>query len=225
REIVRLLATEGVQVCAVARRLDRLEELAAEFPGKVFPLVNDVTEVETVPDAFIESTRLAGGLDMIVYASGVMATVGETEFDTGKDLSMIRANLDGMVAWLNEAATRMQNTKHGRLVCIGSVAGDRGRYGQPVYNACKAFQATYMEALRNRIARYGVKVVTVKPGPTSTEMTAHLPQKGMMDAKVAAEKIIRLSNRTGEHYLKFSHRVIFAIIRHFPSWVFRRLKV
>ena len=82
-----------------------------------------------------------------------------------------------------------------------------------------------MEALRNRLARYGVAVVTVKPGPTATEMTAHLPQKGMMDARVAAEKIVKLSGRTGEHYLKVTHRVAFAVIKVFPSWLFRRLKV
>jgi len=225
REVVRVLAGEGVQVCAVARREDRLRELEAEFPGKVFGLVNDVTQSETVPAAFAEAARLAGGADLVLYSSGVMPTVEWTEFSTEKDLAMVRTNLDGMVAWLNEAATRAQNTHHGRLVCIGSVAGDRGRGGQPVYNACKAFQATYMEALRNRLARYGVAVVTIKPGPVATEMTSHLPAKGMMDARAAAEKIVRLSDRTGEHYLKFSHRVIFGVIKVFPSWLFRKLKV
>lgn len=225
REVVRVLAGQGVQVCAVARREDRLRELEAEFPGKVFALVNDVTAVETVPAAFAEATRLAGGADLVLYASGVMPPVDWTEFSTEKDVAMIQTNLVGMVAWLNEAATRAQNTHHGRMVCIGSVAGDRGRGGQPGYNACKAFQATYMEALRNRLARYGVAVVTVKPGPVATEMTAHLPAKGMMQAREAAEKIVRLSDHTGEHYLRLSHRVIFGVIKVFPSWLFRKLKV
>lgn len=225
REVVRVLAGQGIQVCAIARRSDRLKELEGEFPGKVFGLVNDVTATETVPTAFAEAARLAGGADLVLYASGVMPPVEWTEFGTEKDLAMVRTNLDGLVAWMNEAATRAQNTHHGRLVCIGSVAGDRGRGGQPVYNACKAFQATYMEALRNRLARYGVAVVTVKPGPVATEMTAHLPSKGMMDAREAAEKIVALSGRTGEHYLKLSHRVIFGVIKVFPSWLFRKLKV
>ena len=111
REIVRVLAEQGVQVCAVARRLERLQELEKEFPGKVFSLVNDVVQTETVPEAFLEATKLAGGLDLIVYASGTMPAVAWSEFNTSKDLAMIRANVDGMVAWFNEAATRMQNTK------------------------------------------------------------------------------------------------------------------
>ena len=61
REIVRELARGGTKVCAVARRADRLNELAAEFPGLVLPLIHDVTDFAAVSAAFQEATRLAGG--------------------------------------------------------------------------------------------------------------------------------------------------------------------
>lgn len=225
REIAVQLAKSGCKVAAVARRIDRLEDLAKAHEGKILPFAHDVTQFEEVPTLFQQITKDLGGFDLIVYASGVMPEVGFHEFNFEKDKAMVDVNLLGAIAWINQAAERMENTKHGSIVCIGSVAGERGRSGQPVYNTTKAAVATYMEAIRNRIARHGVKVVTVKPGPTATEMTKDLHLKGAMPADQAAAKIIKLSTKTGEHFLKPSHALIFMIIRNFPSWLFRKLKV
>lgn len=224
-EIVRQLAKQGCRVAAVARRADRLNGLASEFPTLVFPFEHDVTHYDEVPRLFQNITGQLGGLDLIIYAAGVMPAVGASEFDFAKDREMIDVNLLGAIAWLDQAAVRFQNTKSGSIVGIGSVAGDRGRVGQPVYNTSKAALATYLEALRNRLCRHGVKVVTIKPGPTATEMTAHLHSSGMMPASDVASFVIRKSGRTGEHYVKFTHRLAFFIIRHFPSWLFRKLSV
>jgi decaprenylphospho-beta-D-erythro-pentofuranosid-2-ulose 2-reductase len=224
-EITKQLAANGSLVAAVARRIDKLEQLASEYGGKVVPVEHNVTDYEKVPELFQEITQRLGGLDMIVYAAGVMPEVGWHEYCFEKDRAMVEVNLLGAIAWLNEAACRFENTKSGTIVAIGSVAGDRGRGGQPVYNTTKAALATYMEALRNRVARYGVKVVTVKPGPTQTPMTAKLHLKGAMPASDAARLILAKSETGGEHYLKFSHRIAFAIIRAIPSWLFRKLKI
>jgi len=224
-EVASLLAEGGCRVAAVARRGERLEALAARFPERVLPFVHDVTDYEEVPALFQEITGRLGGLDLVVYASGVMPEVGETEFSFAKDRRMVEVNVLGAIAWLNQAAIRFQNTGTGTIVGIGSVAGDRGRAGQPVYNTSKAALATYLEALRNRLSRHGVTVVTIKPGPVETEMTSHLHLKGALSARRAAEILLRKSARTGEHYLLPQHRLIFAIIRMVPSWLFRKLHI
>lgn len=223
--LVRQLAESGAKVAAVARRGDRLEALCAAFPDQVIPFVHDVRDFDAVPALFAEVTGALGGLDLVIYASGVMPEVGADEFDFAKDRAMIDVNVLGAVAWLNEAATRFGNVGAGTIVGIGSVAGDRGRKGQPVYNASKAFLTTYLEALRNRLHRRGVTVATIKPGPVQTEMTAHLRLRGAMSAEAAAAKILKLSARSGEHYLKLAHRIAFAIIRRIPSPIFRKLNV
>jgi decaprenylphospho-beta-D-erythro-pentofuranosid-2-ulose 2-reductase len=219
-ELVRLMIERGDRVAAVARRGDRLEELEGALR-----FAHDVRRTEEIPALFQDICGQLGGLDMIVYAAGVMPEVGPEEFDTEKDLQMIDVNFAGAVAWLNQAAIRFQNTKAGTIVGIGSVAGERGRQGQPVYNASKAAFKAYLEALRNRLSRQGVKVVTIKPGPTATEMTAHMDQSGMMPARQAAELILKKSPREGEHFLKPTHAIIFAIIRNIPSFILRRLKI
>lgn len=225
RELVRQMAARGDRVAAVARREDRLAELAAEHPQQILPFAHDVAEPETVPELFAEICRQLGGLDVIVYAAGVMPEVGATEYSFEKDRAMIEVNLTGAVAWLNAAADRFQNVGHGTIVGIGSVAGERGRQGQPIYNTTKAALKTYLEALRNRLSKRGVRVTTIKPGPTATEMTAHLKQSGMMGAEEAAERILKVMDSGKEKYLKPSHAVIFAIIRNIPSGIFRRLKL
>lgn len=224
-ELVRQLAQSGTKVAAVARREERLHALEASFPDRVAPFMHDVLDTGEVPELFQRITDALGGLDLIVYAAGIMPEVGVHEYDTEKDLSIFATNVDGAIAWLNQAAQRMDRTGHGTIVGIGSVAGDRGRMGQPAYNASKAALATYLEALRNRLDRRGVKVVTVKPGPVQTEMTAHLHFKNAMSAAEAARRILEVSGRTGEHYLKPAHRLAFYIVKRIPSPIFRRMSL
>jgi len=224
-EMVRLLAEGGCTVAAVARREAPLRELAREYPNRVIPIVHDVTDFAKIPEVFLRCTDAMGGLDLVIYNSGVMPDVAPTEFDFAKDRQMIEVNLLGAIGWLDLAAERFQASKRGVIVAVGSVAGDRGRRGQPVYNASKAGLHTYVEALRNRLSGRGVVVTTVKPGPVETEMTAHLGFRGAMKASVAARIILAKSARGSEQYLKFSHRVIFATIRLIPSWIFRHIPI
>ena len=161
---------------------------------------------------------------MVIWAAGIMPEVGPEEFDSAKDVAMITTNFTAAVAWLDEAALRFKAAGTGTIVGIGSVAGDRGRSGKPAYNASKAGLHTYLEALRNRLSKKGVTVVTIKPGPVDTPMSeTHDIKK--MPVGDAARKIIAASSKPGEHYLKLSHRVIFAVIRLIPSGIFLRMKL
>lgn len=224
REIVRILARGGVKVAAVSRRKGLLDELAKEFPNQVLVFEHDVSNTDEIPGLFLEITKQLGGLDLFVYNSGVMPEVSATEFSFEKDKSMVDVNITGAIAWCNQAAERFMNTKHGSLVGIGSVAGDRGRHLQPVYNASKAFLHTYLESMRNRLSCYGVVVSTIKPGPVDTEMAKNMT-RSKMPVQQAAHLCVSKFDKNGEHYLSFVHRVAFYIIKRIPSPIFRKLKI
>lgn len=224
-ELARQLAARGAIVAGIARRETQLQALKAELGDSFFPYVHDVQQTDETPVVFERVCHDLGGLDLIIYAAGVMPTIGPDEFNTVKDREIFAVNVTGAIAWLNLAATRFQARQGGIIVGIGSVAGDRGRQGQPGYNASKAALATYLEALRNRLSRHGVIVSTVKPGPVDTPMTQQAGIKASMTAEDAASRILKRCLKTGEHYLKPSHRVIFGIIRRVPSPLFRRLKI
>lgn len=223
REIALQLAAEGARVMAIARRTELLAELTKAVPT-IQHMSVDVSNFGDASAAFDQACDRLGGLDAIFYCAGEMSLVGESEFDTQKDASMVEVNLIGGMAWLNPAAERFGAVGSGIIVGIGSVAGARGRKGQPAYNASKAGFHTYLESLRNRLWSKGVRVTTVMPGPVETAMTAHLDRK-KMSARDAAKKIIALAPTGSERYLSLAHAVIFTVIKWMPSFVFRRLRL
>ena len=230
--IARRLTAAGCRTALVARRETELnalrDALNAETGGVVaFAYPHDVTNIHDVKALFAQITQELGGLDLIVYASGVMPSVGPSEYDIEKDSQMITVNVTGAVAWLSEAAARFGKAKAGTIVGISSVAGDRGRTTSPVYGATKAFLNTYLEALRNRVARYGVKVVTVKPGPVKTPMTQGLGKMPFMISVDEAADTILAAAADGAHtvYVPQKWRTIMAVIKAIPSPIFRRLNI
>lgn len=225
REVARQLAKSGCKVAAIARRKDKLDELATEFPGQILPYAHDVKRFDDVPALFQQIARDLDGLDLVIYCSGIMPDVATDEFHFKKDQEIIEINLLGAMAWIDQAAIRFEHTVRGTIVAIGSTAGERGRASFPAYSTSKAALKAYLEALRNRLTTKGVTVTTIKPGPVQTDMIAGTSTKGAMPVESAAEKIIKLAPKGGEHFLKITHAIIFWGIRNTPSFLFRRLKL
>lgn len=231
-ELTKQLAREGVSVAMVARRESEMQRIANELIAQNVTnapriYVHDVNEPACVPALFAQITHDLGGLDLFIYAAGVMPTVAPDEYNWDKDSSMIQVNIAGAVAWLNQAAMRFERAGAGTLVGIGSVAGDRGRSGNPVYGMTKAALATYLEALRNRIGKRGVAVVTIKPGPVDTPMTRGLDKLPLLiPADKAAGLILdACRRRKNVAYVPGVWRPIMAIIRAIPSFLFRRQNI
>ncbi len=232
--IARELVAGGCKVALVARRESELQTFATELNGRsigspvalVYP--HDVTQYEEVPALFQQICHDLSGLDAIVYASGVMPQYAPEEYNFEKDQQQIEVNLLGAMAWINQAAERFGRGQTGTIVGISSVAGDRGRGGMIGYATSKAGFNAYLEAIRNRVGRLGVKVVTVKPGPVNTPMTEALDRSKkplLIEADKAAHLIIDGAKR-GKNvvYVPWMWRPIMAIIRSVPSFIFQRLK-
>jgi short-subunit dehydrogenase len=194
------------------------------LPPNVIICPHDVHDYAAVPALFQTLCHDLGGLDLFIYAAGVMPRISAEEYSFEKDEQTIEVNVLGAMAWCNQAAHRFASTKGGTLVGIGSVAGDRGRRGNPAYSASKAALETYLEALRNRTGQYGVKVVTIKPGPVSTPMTDGLSMPMMIPADVAAQQILKAAER-GKRvaYVPGQWRYIMGIIRAIPSPIFQKM--
>jgi decaprenylphospho-beta-D-erythro-pentofuranosid-2-ulose 2-reductase len=230
--VARRLAGDGCRVALVARRADELARVAREIDAaagqpRASAHVHDVRQTAETPALFQAVCRELGGLDLIVYAAGVMPRVAADEYDFDKDRAMIEVNVLGAISWLNEAAQRFAAAGEGTIVGVSSVAGDRGRRGQPAYCASKAALDTYLESLRNRLRRRGVKVVTVKPGPVETPMTRGLGRLPLMIGADDAGRQILAAARRGSlrAYVPPSWRPIMWAIRHIPSVLFSRLNV
>ena len=215
----------------LARRKEKLGILCDQINsacGEVRALayVHDAADYDEVPDLLRKIVAELGGLDLIVYLAGVNFPSGLRDFNFDGDRKMVEVNLIGAMAWLDPVAAMFQNAKAGQIVGISSVAGDRGRVGNPGYNASKAGLTTYLEALRNRLTRQGVNVLTVKPGFVKTDMLKVVqgPTPFAIPAEKAADDIYKaMLRRKQTLYTPFLWRYIMLVIQHVPSVIFRRL--
>lgn len=232
--LARQLGAQGCRVALVARREETLRQIAGEINGetgetRALVYVHDVRRYDEAPALFQQICRDLGGLDLIIYASGVMSRPSEDEYDFDRDRETIEVNVLGAMAWLNEAAQRFKAAGDGTLVGISSVAGERGRRGFPAYSASKAALTTYLEGLRNRVGRFGVAVVTIKPGPVDTPMTQgsrgqKLPL--LISADEAARQILTAArHRAHTAYVPGTWGPIMTVVKAIPSFVFRKMNL
>ncbi len=168
-----------------------------------------------------------GGLDLVIFSAGINRPPGGLDkYNFDNDREMIETNLLGAMAWLTPVAQMFHSARTGHIIGIGSVAGDRGRVGNPGYNTSKAGLATYLEALRNRLTRHGVHVLTVKPGFMKTDMlkAAQGGTPFAIPPEKAAEDIWKaIRARKQSIYTPSLWRWIMLAIQHTPSFIFRRL--
>lgn len=227
--LARCLADEGYSLALLARRAEMLEELTNEINTKhgatraVF-YVHDVLDYQSVPDLLRQIIADLGGLDSFIFNSGVSHMVGLKKYNFDKDRLTTEVNYIGALAWLNPVAELFQSLQSGQIVGVSSVAGERGRVGNPSYNASKAALTCYLEALRNRLSRYDVNVLTVKPGPVETELTAGMKMPLKISAEQAAADIAKaMRKRKQDVYTHGLWRWIMLVIRNIPSIIFRRM--
>jgi short-subunit dehydrogenase len=228
--LAKKLAQEGYSLALLARNEERLNAVCSEINadgGHAFAYVHDVSEYDKVPDLLRRIVADLGGLDLVVFMAGVNYPPGGIDkYNFENDRQMIEVNLIGAMAWLTPIAEMFQAAQAGQIIGIGSVAGDRGRVGNPGYNTSKAGLATYLEALRNRLTRHGVNVLTVKPGFMKTEMlkAAQGSTPFAIEPEKAADDIIKaMKKRKQQIYTASLWRWIMLAIQHTPSFIFRKL--
>jgi NAD(P)-dependent dehydrogenase (short-subunit alcohol dehydrogenase family) len=230
--LVKQLAGEGYRVAALARRADALDALASDCAagagqsgGAVFVHAHDVKATDDVPELYERIVRELGGLDLFIFAAGIMPPVGKHEYDTAQDLEVLAINLSGCIAWTNAAAQTFRTQRAGTIVGISSIAGDRGRKGFPVYATSKAAMDCYLESLRNRLSEEGVHVCTIKPGFIDTPMTSGMEGLfWLITASQAAERILNAArSRANVRYVPYRWKWVGLTLKLIPSFIFRKL--
>ena len=231
-EIARQLATDGCAVALLGRREEELAKVAASITavgrGSAITRRHDVTHYDTVPALLEELVQTLGGLDLLVYASGIMHSPGEGEYDFAQDRAQIEVNLLGAMAWTTPVVAMFEAKRAGTIIGISSIAGERGRRTFPGYSTSKAAFTTWLEGLRNKASRSGVNIVTVKPGFVDTPMTAAIDRKPMVIPASKAAALILSAARGGGSpsvFVPGQWWLVAMILRHIPSFVFRKLNL
>lgn len=192
----RLLAAQGVRVALLARRAERLEELAAKITadgGQALAVVTDVTDQASVDAAAERVHAEFGQVDLVVNAAGVMLPNPVDEGRTDEWQRMLDTNVTGALriirAFTADLVAAAADGRTADLVNISSIGAHVTFPNYAVYGATKA-ALTYLSAsLRTELGPRDVRVTNIEPGLTDSELAGHVDNAelsgqldGMFDA-------------------------------------------
>lgn len=228
----RLWVQRGDRLFLAARNAQQLQAIAADLSTRgggasVGSKIFDANQYDQHAALLAEATRTLGGLDVVLIAHGTLSDQDRAQSDMGYALAEIGTNGVSVVALMGLVAQQLEQQGSGTIAVISSVAGDRGRQSNYVYGSAKALVSAFASGLRQRLAKKGVQVLTIKPGFVSTPMTAHLPQGALWaQPEQVARQICRAidAGRTVIYTPGF-WRLIMLIIKHIPEFVFVKLKL
>jgi decaprenylphospho-beta-D-erythro-pentofuranosid-2-ulose 2-reductase len=228
----RLWAAEGCKFFLVARDQAKVMQTAADLSARgaseTHLHILDVLQTSQHDAMFKHCFQSLGGVDIALLAHGILSDQELCQRDVAAAMLEFDSNASSFVALLTVLAEQMRSRNPGTIAVISSVAGDRGRASNYVYGCAKAAVSAYCEGLRARLAPHGIHVLTIKPGPVATAMTAamKLPTVVVATPEAVARDITKAINRrVSTLYTPWFWRPIMAVISALPESILRRLPI
>ncbi|XP_029161322.1 farnesol dehydrogenase-like [Nylanderia fulva] len=179
-QITKALAKSGMKVIAIARRLEKLEELAtninSECNGKVYPMKCDVRQEEEILQVFKRAEEELGGVDVLINNAGVISVEPIIDGSTETYRKILDVNVLAVAICSRQLVQSVKKRKaSGHIININSIAG---HYAETIHSPVNVYCAskyavTGMTAsLRNEIvnAKLDIKVTSISPGMVKTDM-------------------------------------------------------
>lgn len=196
REFATRLHALGCSVTLVARRKERLEELAhklnAERNGSASVLAADLSETSDLA-ALREHIR-DNRIDILVSNAG-FGSFGHFELlDLANEIKMVRVNIEAGISLIHAVIPQMLSRKDGVIIVLSSMAAFQPLSYMATYSATKAFNFSHALALHSELKPHGIRVLAVCPGPVATEFgeQAKVPDK-FMSGSLTSEQTVRKS--------------------------------
>ena len=180
--IVRRLAKDGLHVLAVARNMDKLQQVCdavrgQEFAGSAEPVVCDISDSAALGAAIEGAADAHGRIDVLVNNAGItkdglILRMEDSDFD-----DVINTNLKSAFVAIRSAGRSLMRSKTGRIINISSVSGVAGNAGQANYSASKAGMIGLTKSVAKELAGKGITCNAIAPGFITTDMTDALNDK------------------------------------------------
>lgn len=170
REMALRFAREGWRVAVAGRRKTLLDEMAALFPGAVFPEEVDVADAQALSGRLGEIASRLGGVDLLVVSAGCGFL--NSDLSPDPELRTVATNVAGFTAACVWAFDHFKQRGGGQLAAITSVGGLLGEAAAPAYPASKAYQILYLDSLAKRAKKEapGIRITELRPGSVNTDM-------------------------------------------------------
>ncbi len=202
------------------------DDLLVRGASQVSTQVLDVLDSKQYESLVSAAAAAFDRIDVVLICHGSLPDRDrcETDFELAQEELIV--NGTSAVALAGRLALVLKEQQHGVLAVVTSVAGDRGRQPNYLYGAAKSLVSTYLQGLRGRLLPSNVHVVDIRPGLVDSPMTAQF-EKGPLWAtpEQVATKIVRaIANRKHTVYAPGYWRLIMAVVRSIPDFLFKRLK-
>ena len=189
-ECARALLAQGVRVILIDRATDRLEKLCAELGPEARPLTVDLLQPQQVSAMLPSILALAGGLDIFhanagSYVGGDVADGRPDEWDR-----VLNLNINAAFRSVHAVLPHLVAQKSGDIVFTSSIAGVVPVVWEPIYTASKFAVQAFVHTTRRQLARHGVRVGAVLPGPVVTALLDDWP-KAKMDEALASGSLMQ----------------------------------
>jgi gluconate 5-dehydrogenase len=162
--MARCMAASGARVVLVGRRKDELAKACAEIGANAFPLVGDVTKLDTAPMLLDEAEKLAGPVSILVNNAGIHLKKPALETADAEFASVLQTHLFGAFALTREAGKRMVARKSGSVIFTASMASLMGIPLVVAYSAAKSAYVGVVRTLAVEWGAHGVRVNAIAPG-------------------------------------------------------------
>lgn len=230
RALALALGAEGARVALVARREDKLREVAEQVRaagGEAIVCPADVT-AEGEVDVAVDALRAMwdGGPDLVIANAGIGYMSKVERADWGKVLEVIDVNVGGAIRTIGAALPSMLEQGSGHVVGVASPAGFRGLPRSGAYSASKAALTRFLESLRVEVQPKGIEVTTVHPGFVRTPLTDtnKTPMPFIIEADVAAQHILKaIKKGRREVMFPWQMAMVMHTLRRLPNALFDRI--
>lgn len=224
RALFEKYAAEENRLGIVGRRTRLLDELRQKYPSITNTAAADITKQDEAEQAIRSLHEKLGNFDIAIVCSGI-GEINPT-LDYGMERPTLDTNVTGWTFVIDTLYNMFEKQGYGHLVAITSIGGLRGEPMAPAYNATKAYQINYMEALRKKAFKAGGNVVVtdVRPGLVNTAMAKGDGLFWVMPVeKVARQICAAIRCRKSTVYVTKRWHLLAIITKNLPFFLYKRI--
>jgi len=189
-ECARTMIAAGARVVLVDRAEDALNSVCLELGDHAIPLRIDLTDQASMAGMMPQLLEKAGRLD--IFHANAGAYIGGEVLDGDPDAwdRMLNLNVNALFRSIHAVLPHMVERKSGDIIVTSSIAGLVPVVWEPIYTASKHAVQAFVHTVRRQVAKYGLRVGAVAPGPVVTALISDWP-KEKLDAEMAAGGLIQ----------------------------------
>ena len=224
RGIAKMLADNGYIVGITGRRAELLEELKNEKPDSFIIKRFDVTDIKETEAKLEELAKELEKIDLLFLSSGAGDINGRLLFEIEK--TTIDTNVTAFTFIAGWIFRFFEKQGFGHFAAVTSVAGIRGNYGCPSYNATKAYQINYLESLRQKAFRSKKPIIItdIRPGFVDTAMAKGEGLFWVAPLDKAVKQIYKaLLSKKQVAYITKRWKMLGAVLKIIPDFIYKKM--